>query len=94
MQGLQGQAKPTQADLDRDGTQKRQGVEEVISTTVNTRRAIVSLLFAVGLILLIVGATTSAYSTITGVIIFLCFLFGGGALERWWSLKRKKTEGP
>jgi len=62
--------------------------------TDNARRAILFLLFAVGLILLIVGATTSAYSAITGVIVFLCFLFGGGVLERWWGLKRRKTQGP
>ena len=60
--------------------------------TENAKRAILFLLFAVGLILLIVGATTSAYSTITGVIVFLCFLFACGVLERWWGLKRKKTE--
>lgn len=62
--------------------------------TENAQRAILFLLFAVGLILLIVGATTSAYSTITGVIIFLCFLFGSAALGRWWGLKRRKTEKP
>jgi len=78
----------------RDGTQSSQEVEEVIDMTENARRAILFLLFAVGLILLIVGATTSAYSTITGVIIFLCFLLGSGVLRQWWALKRKRTEGP
>lgn len=69
-------------------------MKEVINMTDNAQRAVLFLLFAVGLILLIVGATTSAYSTITGVIIFLCFLFGAGVLRRWWGLKRRKTEGP
>ena len=80
--------------MERAGTQSRQEVKEVINMTENAKRAILFLLFAVGLILLIVGATTSAYSTITGVIIFLCFLFGSEVLRRWWGLKRRKTEGP
>ena len=76
------------------GTQSRQEVKEAINMTENAKRAILFLLFAVGLILLIVGATTAAYSTITGVIIFLCFLFSSEVFRRWWGLKRRKTEGP
>jgi len=59
--------------------------------TDDARKAILFLLFAVGMILLIVGAATSAYSTITGVIIFLCCLFGGGLFRIWWGFKRSKA---
>ena len=60
--------------------------------TENAKRAIVWLIFAAGLILLIVGATTSVYETMTGVIIFLCFFFASITLRILWGLKRKKGE--
>ena len=59
--------------------------------TENTKQAIVWLVFAAGLILLIVGATTSAYDTMIGVIIFLCFLAVSIALRKLWGLKKDKT---
>jgi len=40
----------------------------------NAKRAIVWLVFAVGLILGILGWTSVAYSVMTGTIIFLCCL--------------------
>ena len=57
--------------------------------TENAKRAIAFVVFAVGLVLLIVGATTSAYSTMTGVIAFLCLLFVSIALRILWGLKKR-----
>ena len=54
----------------------------------NAKRAVLFLLFAAGLIFLIVGWTTSAYAFWTGVIVFHCFLFGSMALRKLWGLKR------
>lgn len=65
--------------------------KEVINMSINAKRAVTFILFAIGLILLIVGATTSAYATMTGVIIFLCCLFGSIALRILWGLKREKS---
>jgi len=58
----------------------------------NAKRAIVWLVFAVGLILGIVGWTNVAYSPIIGTIIFLCLLAVTIALKILWGLKRKKGE--
>jgi len=59
--------------------------------TENAKRAIVWLVFAAGVILLIAGATTDAYATMTGVIIFLCFLAVSIALRILWGLKKGKS---
>ena len=58
----------------------------------NAKRAIVWLVFVVGLILGIVGWTNLAYSVMTGTIIFLCFLVVSIALRILWGLKREKGE--
>jgi len=58
----------------------------------NAKRAIVWLVFAVGLILGLLGWTNLAYSPIVGTIIFLCFLFVAIALRILWGLKKKKGE--
>jgi len=58
--------------------------------TENAKRAIVWLVFAAGLILGIVGWATTAYSSWTGTIIFLCFLVVTIALRILWGLKRRK----
>lgn len=58
----------------------------------NAKRAMLFLLFAVGLIVLIVGATTSAYSAMTGVLSFFIFLFGSFAIGRKWALERYKSQ--
>jgi hypothetical protein len=63
--------------------------KEVINMTENAKRAIVWLVFAAGLILGIVGWTTSAYASSTGTIIFLCFLFACIALRILWGFKRR-----
>lgn len=57
----------------------------------NVKRTVTFLVFALGLILLIVGATTTAYSTMTGVIIFLCFLFASFALRILWNVGKEKA---
>ena len=57
----------------------------------NTKRAILFLLLAAGLVILIVGATTSVYSAMTGVLSFFIFLFGSFALGRSWALKKYKA---
>ena len=66
--------------------------KEVTHMSRNAQGAIVWLVFAVGLILGIVGWATSAYASITGTIIFLCFLFASIALRILWGLKKRKGE--
>ena len=56
--------------------------------TENAKRAVVWIVFAVGLILGIVGWATSAYEGIIGTIIFLCFLAATIALRILWRLKK------
>jgi len=56
--------------------------------TENAKRAIIWVVFAVGLILGIVGWATSAYAGIIGTIIFLCFLAGTIALRILWGIKK------
>jgi len=60
--------------------------------TENAKRAIVWLVFAAGLILGIVGWATSAYDSIIGTIIFLCFFFVSIALRILWGLKKRTGE--
>jgi hypothetical protein len=57
--------------------------------TENTKRAIIWLVFATGLILGIVGWATDAYSSWTGTIIFLGFAFFSIALRINWKLTRR-----
>jgi len=57
----------------------------------NAKRAVVWLVFAVGLILGILGWTNLAYSVMTGTIIFLCFLVVTIALRILWGLKKEKS---
>ena len=57
----------------------------------NAKRAIVWLVFAVGLILGILGWTNFAYSVMTGTIIFLCFLVVSIALRILWGVKKRKS---
>ncbi len=59
--------------------------------TENAKRAITFVVFAVGLILGILGWTSFVYSPITGTIIFLCFLFASIALRIFWGLSRRKS---
>ena len=56
--------------------------------TENTKRAITWLVFAIGLILGIVGWATTGYSSWTGTIIFLVFMAANVALRILWGQKR------
>jgi len=56
----------------------------------NAKRAIIWLVFAAGIILGLLGWTSYAYSSMTGTIIFLCFLFVSAALKILWGLKKEK----
>jgi len=58
----------------------------------NAKRTVVFLVFAVGLILGIIGWTNYAYSSMTGTIIFLCFGVVSIALRILWELKGNKGE--
>jgi len=59
----------------------------------NAKQAIVFSLFAVGLIFLIVGWTTSVYDFWLGVIVFHGFLFSSIILRKAWRLKRSLLFG-
>ena len=56
----------------------------------NTKSAVVWLVFAAGLILGLLGWMSYAYSSMTGTIIFLCFLFASIALKILWGLQKEK----
>jgi len=56
----------------------------------NAKRTIVWLIFAVGIILGILGWASVAYSAITGSIIFACCLVGSIALRILWGLGRRR----
>lgn len=60
--------------------------DEVSNITKNVKKAIRSLVLVVSVILLIVGATTSAYSTMTGVVAFLFLLAFSIALRIVWGV--------
>jgi hypothetical protein len=62
---------------------------EVIYMTENTKRAIAWLVFAVGVILGIIGWADVAYSSWTGTIIFLVFAVVSIALRILWDLGRR-----
>ncbi len=64
--------------------------EEGDAMSENAKRAIVWLIFAVGLILGILGWTSFAYSVIIGTIIFVCFLVVVIALRILWGLGRRR----
>jgi len=53
-----------------------------------TKRAITSLLGLIGLIVLLVGLFTHAYSFMIGVIIAIAIWAGSGILARYWGVKK------
>ena len=75
-------------------SEKRTGFDgspkEVANMTENAKRAITYVVFAVGIILFIVGAVTTAYSTLTGVTIFFVFLAVSITLRTVWRLWRPR----
>jgi len=56
--------------------------------TDNTKRAIIWLVLAAGIILGILGWMDYAYESMTGTIIFLCFAFIHIALRILWAPKK------
>ena len=55
------------------------------------KKAYVSLLGLVGLIVLFVGLFTDAYDFIIGLIIAIAIWIGSGILAKYWGVKKKKT---
>ena len=56
----------------------------------NAKRAIVSMVGGLGLILLLLGVLAHLYSTSTGVILMISCWVVVGVLARWWGLKKGK----
>ena len=57
----------------------------------NAKRAYVSLLGLIGLIILLVGLFTPAYGFIIGLIIAIAIWVGSGILARYWGVKKDKA---
>ena len=57
----------------------------------NAKRAYVSLLGLIGLIILLVGLFTLAYDFIIGLIIAIVCWVGSGILARYWGVKKGKS---
>jgi hypothetical protein len=56
--------------------------------TKNAKRAITFTVFAVGILLGVLGWTSVAYSPLTGTIIFICFTLAAITLRILWGLKK------
>ncbi len=63
----------------------------MIHTSRNAKRAYVSLLGLVGLIILLVGLFTPAYDFTIGLIIAIACWAGSGILARYWGIKEEKS---
>ena len=62
----------------------------------NAKKAVVSILGALGLIMILVGALAHIYPTTTGVIIAIALWVTSGILSKYWNLdkgKAKKASG-
>ena len=57
----------------------------------NAKRAYVSLLGLIGLIILLVGLFTPAYDFMIGLIIAIACWVGSGILARYWGVKKGKS---
>ena len=57
----------------------------------NAKRAYISLLSLIGLIILLVGLFTPAYDFIIGLIIAIAIWVGSGILGRYWGVKKEKA---
>lgn len=57
--------------------------------TENAKKAITFAVFAVGIVLGILGWTSVAYSPMTGTIIFICFMFAATTLRILWRTRKQ-----
>ncbi len=57
----------------------------------NAKRAYVSILSALGLIILLVGIFIPALDFIIGLIIAIACWVGSGILAKYWGVKKEKT---
>jgi len=57
--------------------------------TVNVKRAITFVVFAVGILLGVLGWTNLIYSTTIGTIVFICFMIAAITLRILWGLKKR-----
>jgi len=57
--------------------------------TENAKRAITFVVFAVGIVLGILGWTSVAYSPLIGTIVFICFMLAAIALRILWGLRKR-----
>jgi len=57
--------------------------------TENAKKAITFVVFAVGILLGVLGWTSVIYSPVTGTIVFICFMIAAITLRILWGLKRK-----
>jgi len=56
----------------------------------NAKRAYISILSLIGLIILLVGLFTDAYDFMIGLIIAIVCWAGSGILAKYWGVKKKK----
>jgi len=56
--------------------------------TVNAKRAITFAVFAVGILLGVMGWTNVLYSPVIGTIVFICFMLIAITLRILWGLKK------
>ena len=57
----------------------------------NAKRAYISILSLIGLIVLLVGLFTDAYDFMIGLIIAIAIWVGSGILARYWGVKKEKS---
>jgi len=57
----------------------------------NAKRAYISIISALGVIILLVGLFTDAYSFWVGLIIAIACWIGSGILGKYWGVKKEKT---
>jgi len=57
----------------------------------NAKKAIISSLGLIGLVVLLVGLFTAAYDFLIGLIIAIVIWAGSGILARYWGVKKGKS---
>lgn len=58
----------------------------------NAKVAIVSILGALGLIMILLGVLAHIYPTTTGIIIAIALWVASGILRKYWQLNKGKSE--